>query len=504
MRLAMLGLSHESNTFAADQVEVAILEAELLRGYEIIRRHGGADTILTGFLSAGTGEVDVVPLVYTEVTPMGPLTREAVDFFVDEATRALKDRGPWDGILLSLHGAAVAEHLTDVDGYLLNIVRSVVGEIPIGVCLDLHANISPAMVLRSDVLATYRTNPHVDARERGAEVADLIIRTIRGEVHPTQALVEVPAIIDILRQNTSVPPMSDLITELEATLTEPGVLTASVAEGYPYADTPDMGMSVVVVTDADQIAAQRHAGRLAEKVWAARHDFVGRAVTVDDALLRAAGGAGTTLLLDVGDNIGGGSGGDSVVLLAAAQRLGVSDLVCVIADSDAAAACHRAGVGETLTVRLGGRTEPAAGPPLTVTGTVRFMDSGRYEDAGPTHSGERYFDAGPTAVLDLDGGQTIVVTSRALTAGSAAQLTSSGLDPAAFSVIVAKGVHSPLASYGPFATEIILVDTPGVTAANLRRFTYRHRRRPLFPFEPEAEFAIDHTTGPENRALHSV
>jgi microcystin degradation protein MlrC len=419
------------------------------------------------------------------------ITKDALEELADEMMRLLAEGGPWDGVLMALHGAAVAEHLADVDGYLLRRARETVGpDVPIGTAMDLHANISPAMVKHSDVLVTYRTNPHVDARERAIEVAELIIGAARGQIRPVQALQQLPAAINILCQNTGTPPMRDVLADLAATMAVPGVLTATVAEGYPYADVPEMGMAVVVVTDGDRDAAHAHARQLAGKVWARRAQFDAAAASVEDALRRGATAErGPVLLLDVGDNIGGGSPGDSVVILSAAIRLGIPGVLSIIADPEAARACETAGVGAQVALTIGAKTDPDVGPPLAVSGTVRALHDGVWEDTGPTHTGTRHYDAGPSAAVDLDGGQILILCSRVVMPASPGQLTSLGIDPAGVAVIVAKGVHSPLAGYGPLAADVIQVDTPGVTAASLSRLTYRNRRQPLFPFEPEAAYA---------------
>jgi microcystin degradation protein MlrC len=491
VRLAALGLMHEANTFAPSRVDLAAFENDgILRGQQIVDRHVNARTTMAGFLAAaepgglgGPASVEVVPLLFTTVTPAGPITADALRTLADRLVAELAEAGPWDGVLAALHGAAVAEDCDDVDGYLLERFRSVVGAgTPIGAALDLHANISPRMAEHADLLLTYRTNPHVDAKERAYEVAQLVAAAARQEVVPAQALVQVPAVIDILRQNTDASPMREILAALDRTLAVPGVLTASVAEGYPYADVPELGMSVVVVADGDAALARREADLLAKEILSRRTELTGRAVPVPEAIRQARDAddtaSGPVLLLDVGDNIGAGAPGDSVVLLDAARHLGLRELLCIVDDADAVARCWQAGVGGWVELRIGARTDPSVGPPLDTVGTVRGLSLGRYEDTGATHAGQRHFDSGRTAVVSLDEGQTVVLTSRVVLPSSLAQLTSLGLDPLAFRAIVAKGVHSPLAAYGPIAREVLFVDTPGVTSADLRRFPYRKARLP--------------------------
>lgn len=495
IRLAALGLSHEANTFATGRVDLATFEAcGVLRHEEITSAHADAATTMSGFLTARSWEdVELVPLLFTTVTPAGSITADALDPLVEEMTALLAGQGPWDGVLLALHGAAVAEHVADVDGHILARVRQVVGpDVPVGVALDLHANISERMAEHVDVLITYRTNPHVDARERAEETARLVVAAARGEIRPTPALRRLPAVINILAQNTQDEPMHTILAERAEVELAPGVLTASVAEGYPYADVPEMGMSAVVVTDADPTGARRLARRLASFVWDRRHAFFPSAATVTEAVRRAAAAPrGPVLLLDVGDNIGGGSPGDSVVLLAEARRLGLTGVLAIINDPAGAARCHEAGTGARVGLTIGASTDPHVGPPIDIAGTVRHVHDGRYHDTGPTHTGQRDFDTGPTSVIDTEDGTTIVLTSKVVMPSSRAQLTVLGLDPLNHTAIIAKGVHSPLAAYGPIARQIIQVDSPGVTSADLDRFTYTRRPRPLYPFDSDVTYQPD-------------
>lgn len=493
VRIAALGLAHESNTFATRPVNLSTFEATgILRGPDIVAVHGDANTTMSGYLAAGQlADVDLVPLLYTAATPAGRISREAVLSFADEMCGLLTEHGPFDGVLAALHGAAVADGIPDVDGFLLRRFREVIGpDVPMGVTLDLHANISAEMCAHVNALTTYQTNPHVDPRERASEIASIIIRASRREVRPVVAFQPIPAVINILCQNTGTPPMSDIMSDLEAVKRSPGVLTATVAEGYPYADVLEMGMSTVVVTDADIDLARRHACDLAAKVWDRRAAFDTDVVSADDAVRRAAAAPhGPVLLLDVGDNIGGGSPGDSVVLLNAAREAGIASLLTIVADPAAVDACRAAGIGATVDLEFGARSDPQTGPAVRASATVLVLDRGVYEDPGPTHSGQRRYDAGPTAAVRLNTGQTVVLCSKVVLPASPVQVTSLGPMLESFQIIVAKGVHSPLAGYGPFVAEVIQVDTPGVTSADLSRFDYRFRRRPLYPFEPDAQFS---------------
>jgi microcystin degradation protein MlrC len=496
IRLALAGISHETNTFSVVPADLAWFADEgILRGDEVRDVYASSQADVAGFLAAESAYgVRVEPLLFTYANPSGTITADAFETIVGEIVGLVRDRGPWDGVLLAQHGAAVSERFRDADAEVIRRVREVVGpDVPIGMTNDMHANLSPAMIAGTDVTTVYRTNPHLDARDRGLECAGLVIRTIRGEVRPVQALEQIPAAIEIVRQYTVVSPMREICEDLDAVLRRPGILTASVAEGYPWADVEEMGMSFLAVSDGDPSIARDATRWLAQRAWERREDFVGREPTADDAL-RAAdlaatpGRGGPVVLMDVGDNIGGGGPGDSTILLEAAQRLGVRGFLCILFDPAAVRMCADAGEGGEITTTVGAHTDQRHGRPVRVTGRVRRLTGGRWEDPEPVHGGYRFFDAGPTAVLDTTDGATIVLTTRLIAPVSLAQLPAAGVDPREPRIIAAKGVVSPRPAYERVASQIVLVDTPGVTANDLRGFDYRHRRRPLFPLERDLTY----------------
>ena len=492
LRVAVLGFHHESNTFAPVPATLGrFLAGGLTEGAEIAERYGSSQATLAGFLElVALDDVDCIPLVHADLNPMGTITEEAFEHLVGKMTRALVEHGPWDVVLLALHGAAVAAHQPDADGEIIVRVRETVGpEVVIGVALDMHANISARMIDNCDILNAYLTNPHVDPRARARQVADLAVAAARGLIRPVMAFAAPPLVIGILRQGTSDWPMSQLVARAAEHSEHPDVLSVSVVEGFPYADVAEMGMSFVAVTDGDRTLAQEIVEQLAVEAWQLRDEFVGEAVDVDEALLRAAASpTRPVVLLDVGDNVGGGSPADSTHVLAAAQRLGIRNLFHSLCDAAAVEQCRAAGIGASLRFEIGARTDELHGAPVTVTARVRHLDDGRFEDAGVTHGGFRFFDAGQRALLETDDGHFVLLTSRPMGNTSRAELTSIGLDPSDLQVIVAKGVHSPRGAYEPIAAEMIQLNTRGCTTADLNSLTYRHRRRPMFPFEPHTTF----------------
>lgn len=493
MRVATLGFHHESNTFAPVP---ASLEQFLASGPDegdgLVAKYAESQATLAGFIEAAGAEPDVelVPLVYFDLNPMGTITSEALDHISARLLRELDDNGPWDAILLALHGAAASEGCLDADGEVLERIRGRVGaDTPIAVTYDMHANISQRMVECATVVNTYMTNPHLDARLRARECAEVLFRAVRGEVRPVMALEKPPVAVNILRQGTSDPPMRELVAMAAAAAARPGVLSVSIAEGFPYADVPEMGMAVVAVTDDDVSLARDIARELAVAVWDARAELEGEGVAIDAALGRAArADAHPVVLLDVGDNVGGGSPGDSTHVLAAAQRLGIGGLFHSLCDPAAVEACARAGVGASVEVQAGGTTDDRHGDAVTIAGVVRMLDDGKFSDDGPTHGGWRFYDHGPRALVHTRDDHLVLLTSYPRGNTSRQELVSAGIDPLTQPIIVAKGVHSPRAAYEPIAAEMIWLNTPGCTSADISALDYVHRPRPMFPYERDTDY----------------
>jgi len=489
MRLATLGVAHETNTFS--RVAASYDMWDIVRGDGLREKYATSTTTLAGYFAAAEQlGFDLVPLLFAVTGPIGTITRDAFDRIVGEMLTLLEQQGPWDGVLLPQHGAAVSEEYPDADGEVVRRVRALVGpDVPIGVSLDMHANLSQAVIEHSTVTTVYRTNPHLDAKDRAAECAELIVRTIKGEIHPVQALEMPPLVVNIVKQFTGEEPMRNIVAGIDEELTRPGMLSASVAEGYPYADVEEMGMGFLAVHDGDLSAARDAARRLARRAWEQREALQGDVMSVTEALQYAAAAPkGPIVLMDVGDNIGGGSSADSTYILAEAKRLGIRSLLQTLYDPEAVMACVVAGVGANVELNVGGKTDDLHGSPVPVTGRVRTLFDGTWEDPYPTHGGWRFFDSGTTAVLQTTDGHTLVLTSNRTGNTSLEQMYAVGVRPEQFQICVAKGVVSPRPAYSRVAQEIVLVNTPGVTTADLSFFTYHRRRRPLYPFEPDAKY----------------
>jgi len=486
MRVGIIALLQESNTFIHDRTTLRHFEQDLLaEGDDVRRRFFGSPHEVGGFFEGlDAAGVQAVPIFAARALPHSVIEAETFNTLLARMTACVQRAGPLDGLLVAPHGATVSETDPDADGAWLTRVREMVGPgKPIIGTLDLHANLSRAMVVACDALIAYRTNPHLDQKDRGLEAARLVIRAARKEIRPVMAARFPKMAINIERQLTAdahFQPLYELADQIGRT---PGILSTSLVHGFPYADVAEMGASVLVVSDGDGEAANRYADQLAEEWWRRRDDFVGRLLDVDAAVASAGRLEGVTCLLDMGDNVGGGSPGDGTWLAHALAKKGPLPAFVCLADPGAVAVCQAVGVDGETPLSMGGKSDARHGTPFVADVKVRGLFDGKFTETQARHGGFTSFDQGDTVLVETESGLTVMLTSRRMAPFSLRQLTAFGIEPTRFRVLVAKGVHAPVAAYAPVCRNLLRVDTPGVTSADLNRLDYRHRRRPMFPFE---------------------
>ena len=492
MRVGIIAFMHESNTFIEARTTIEHFEQDLLcEGEEVRRRMEGTHHEVGGFFEGlAQRGLEAVPIFAARALPHGPLTSSCFETLLERMNSALAKAGRLDGLLVAPHGAMVCESTVDADGEWLSRLRARFGPaIPIIGTLDLHANLSPRMVRACNALVAYRTNPHVDQRQRGMDAA-MLLNWTRFSIPPIMAAAFLPMAVNIERQATSEAHFRGLRAQAspeydDAMRTECDVFAQSFVLGFPYADVPYMGAAVIAV--GGSAAAERAAREIAVDCWLHRADFVGQLTSVEDAVRQAEKLAGPVCLLDMGDNVGGGSPADGTVLLHPLARDRLRSFIC-LCDPHACEQARKAGVGGRVRLTVGGKTDRRHGDPFTADFTVRGLYDGRFEETEVRHGGIKSFDQGPTAVVDTDDGITVMLTSKRMPPFSLRQLTTFGIDPAKFQVLVAKGVHAPVAAYAPVCKHLIRVNTPGVTTADMTQLEYHHRRRPMFPFEPDTQW----------------
>lgn len=507
MRIGILGLLHESNTFSTQKTHLNDFSDDVLAfGNDVIERFQGVHHELGGFIQglkqSNHLAVETVGLFAARALPSGIITKACFNTLVEQMVHAVENAGHLDGLLVAPHGATVSEAQRDADGYWLSCIRDLVGEdLPIIGTLDSHANVSRLMVESCNAIMAYRTNPHLDQMAVGMEAARLMVRTLSGEVSPSMAAVSLPLAISIDRQCTSESPLQDYCRQLDLQRHQPKVLGNSLILGFPYADVEEMGAATLAVTDNDPALAQRLALESAADLWQTRFQLRCTAPTLDEVWPEIAATPDRLCLLDMGDNVGGGSSADGTVLLQKFVTTRFQSALVCIYDPESVQDCLSVGLGSSVRLQIGGKTDTIHGPPVNVQGKVISLHDGIFRESNPRHGGFTEFNQGLTAIIQLDDGPTVMLTSRRMVPFSLEQIRSCGLDPTYYKVLVAKGVNAPIAAYQEVCPSMVRIDTPGSTSADLFRLKYRHRTSPCFPWEEETNWTSTQATAYRGRVL---
>jgi microcystin degradation protein MlrC len=410
-RIALGSIFTECNQLGGVPIDITWFErSDFHRGEDVLKVSSGA---VGGMLQAlREYHADAAPLLYASTCPGGSLTAACYTQLKMELLDRLHGALPVDGILLSLHGAAAAENAPDLEGDLIGAVRQLVGpKVPIVATLDLHANVTADMVRFADALIAWATYPHRDTFTTGVRGARMVLDIVTGRDRPMMAMAKVPVLTGGIRCSTEGDdPFAHLMRLTKSHEGRDGVLSTSLFIVHPYLDQPGMGSGPLVITDNDMEKAVGIARRIAEQLWARRLEFEPELSTPDEAITRGLKVDGPVLLVESADNCGGGAAGDSVASLKALLRAHVAQISLVpVVDPGAAAACHRVGVGGTVTVALGHQCDPRWGQPVTVTGRVTRLSDGRFRYVGGIWDNIEG-NMGPSVVLTIGAIQVLVAS----------------------------------------------------------------------------------------------
>jgi microcystin degradation protein MlrC len=502
-RIALLGFSIECNRFAPIATEADFRTRTLIGGPDLIAEaRSPAPRMLgelPGFLAAmdAAGVWEPVPGLLAMAEPNGPVEQGFFDRLMQRWEHDLTEAGPLDGVYLVLHGAGLTTGDHDPEGTLLALVRRIVGpDVPVVATFDLHANVSEADVALLNGFVGYRTNPHLDMRERGAEAAVLLGRLLGG-TRSFLARIRLPIVPPTVTQLTGrdAPnrPYGELIDLGQQRMTEAPyagrVLNVSVMGGFAFADTPFNGLTVVV-TATDQEAADLLAREIAAAGWARRAKFRPNLISLEDAVRLAKATERPLIFADVADNPGGGGRGNTMVILQAFHAAGVSNaLVGVIHDPDLAAEAHALGVGATFLARFNRGGGDAFSKPFAATAVVAGLRDQPIRGRRGIYANNT-LEVGKAAALTLDGLTVIVLTNRYQCADPMF-FEAFGIDIAAAKVVVVKSRGHFRGGFDEFFRhdQVIEVDAPGLTSPILSRFPWQHMPRPVLPIDEAVEWS---------------
>ncbi len=495
MRIAIGQLWQETNTFNPLPTTAEDFQAfGVLRGAELVQEMADTNE-LGGFiqsLSAWPERPEIVGLARLPAWPSGPLTADARRWLFEVFDEALAQSGPLDGVLLALHGALAGEDDPDVTGTLLARTRRALGPgVPLVATLDLHANVTKAMIRAADALVLFHTVPHVDVAETGQRGAAVLRRLVIDGIRPVTSWVKLPLVLPAERANTEQP--GTLSAELKARLIEleqqAGILAAGLATVQPWLDVPELGSAVVMVSTPQ--AAEQAAGsaeQLAELLWRRRREYLPELVPVHEAVRLAweqsQRNPGLVVLSDPADATTSGAPGDSTALLAELLKYRWSGPVLItLVAPEVVEACQALGPGGTFVGPVGGRRDTRFSRPLPVTAQVERLFQARFILSGHL-SKNLPIDMGPSAVLAL-GAVQLVVTSRSGPHFAPQLFQAAGIDPFAAAVLVAKSPAGFRAAYQSRARQIWSVSAPGCAPPDFWNYSYRRRLQPCWPWEAD-------------------
>jgi microcystin degradation protein MlrC len=492
-RAVVAMMQHETNTFSPVPTPLARFGSDgtsVPTGPEVARIYRGTGTGIGAFLDlASNGGMEVVTPVAGHAAPSGPVQADAYTFMTDAICDAVE--AGCDVCFLDLHGAMVTELADDGEGPLLARLRSIAPDLPIAVSLDLHANITDAIVDNCTALVGYKTYPHVDMYAAAEHAGNIVLRSMAGEVSPVMRWAGRPILAQTLRMGHDDEPMGPLL-ELARRHESEGLLAVSVFGGFPLADIWDAGLSVVTVADGDAGLAAEVRDQMLEAAWAERQEFLFAAEPLATTIARAKTYRdGPTVLLDHADNAASGGTQDTVHVLAEVLAQGLDDVAMfAICDPEAVQQMTAAGVGATVRLSLGGKTDMPSigrqGEPIEVTGIVGALTDGVFEITAEMGRGTRAA-MGPSARLDL-GTVQVVVISRQTEPFDLGHLRSLGIEPTEKRYLILKSRIHFRAGFGPITRRELPCNGVGVTSSDNSLFDFQHGRRPIFPLDP--------TTGP--------
>ena len=495
--IAVGGFQHETNTFAPSKADYSAFEQgggwpPLTFGEAIAPRLAGANIPATGAFATLHAAGHRTPgLAWGAASPSAHVTRDAFERIVGEMTTRLAQAGAVDGVYLDLHGAMVTEHLDDGEGEILARVRRIVGpRVPVIASLDLHANVTRAMMECADGLVAYRTYPHIDMAATGTRAAELLARTLAAGRPLAKAMRPLDFLTGLSSQSTFIEPGRRLYDELERLEREHDVVL-SFTPGFPMADFPECQMAVFGY-GADPASVERAVAALAHAVHDAEPEFALDLYDPAEAVARAMrrGDVGAPVVLaDTQDNPGAGGNGDTTGLLAALLARDPRDTVLgLLIDRASAKQAHELGLGRTAPFRLGETSGVAGHVPLAGEFTVAALNDGRFTCTGPMFKGFK-MELGPMAVLQR-GNVRVVLASKKVQAADQAMFRHVGIEPVQQRILALKSSVHFRADFQPLAKEVLVVVAPGPAKADPTMFQWTRLRpglrlKPLGPaFQP--------------------
>jgi microcystin degradation protein MlrC len=474
-RFVVAVMRHETNTFSpvptpvVDFGRIGPTDGPAF-GDEALRVYRDTNNPVAAYIDLAEAEgAEIVFPVAANAHPSAPAPDAIIDLCVERISEAVA--AGCDALFLDLHGAMVTQGYDDGEGLLLRRIREISPELPIALALDFHTNLTSEIVDNATIIAGYRTYPHIDMYETGDRAGRTLL--------------------------PSMEPMKSMMTKAIAAESDGRVLNASIFGCFPLADIPHVGLSAIVVGDKrnDPDQAERLLYDILGEGWDRREEFIYPVEPVETSItdaksLAESEGDGPIILADHGENTGSGGSQDVMAVLQEVMRQGLTNVVAgPFCDPTSVQTMVDAGVGATITLQLGGKTDTPSmnlkGEPLEVTGTIRRITDGAFTVTGPMFTGVK-MNIGRCAVLDT-GDIEIVVSEGRYEPFDTGCFTHAGIDPTRKSFVLIKSRQHFRAGFEPMSKGIVLVSGPGCCSSDYSLFPWKNLRRPIYPLDPDVE-----------------
>ena len=492
MKIGIGGIYHETNTFSATRTGIESFKRNYFIGVDMIENLGKSSTSIGGFISSAEKNNDVIiPVLYTAATPSATISKKAFRKLVNDFFHSTDDWEKMDAFLLAQHGAMSVEDNEDAEGYFIKKVKRKLGERPLVVTVDYHANISEKMICNCASIVGYDTYPHVDIFERAVD-AYRIVKAINSTAKHdclSNIFLKLPILGVPQAISTEEGVFKQAMEKVHYYEEDPDIANITLCGGYVYADRKSTGISIVASYWGESGKAKRAVVDIGKFIWDNRERITVENTGVREALAQASASADfPVILVDVADNVGGGTPGDGTVILKGLLDREMVGSVVYIADPEAVNSCMEKGVGKNIKLKIGGKTDDVHGGPVQVDGYIDTISDGEFTNIGKNMTGMKTKMG--KSVLLIAGGIKIVLTQYPTPPFDPGMFLKMGIDPGKERYVVVKGAVAWKTGINTQPARAIYVDTPGLCSADLNSFDYRMISRPVFPLD-EFDFIIE-------------
>jgi microcystin degradation protein MlrC len=482
MRIFAASIATETNTFSP----IPTSRASFNSFYAAPGRHPDEPKLCTAplFVARRRAKAEGFTLIEGScfwAEPSGTVVRRDYERMRDEILAELEAAMPVDAVLMGFHGAFVADGYDDVEGDVLERIRAIVGErCVIGCEYDPHCHMTEKRVRLATISTVFKEYPHVDFLERGEELVELVLQTLRGKIKPVASLYD-PRMWDFFPTTTE--PMRSFVDRIKAMEGKDGILHISIAHGFGHGDVPEMGVRTLVYTDDQKAKGDALAKRLAEEIWEKRGQWCPATLDMAPAFEQALAHNGRlAIVAEPSDNAGGGAASDCTATIHELIKRRVDKAaVAPVWDPVAVEFCMMAGPGARIPLRFGGKAAAESGPPVDAEVEVVATRADGWQMFGAAK-----VPVGDTAAVRIGGVDVILISKRTQALGTEL-FTQLGLRIEDYRVMVLKSAQHFAGAYGPHASLIVRADTGGCCPQDIAKHHYKKLRRPQWPLDRNVE-----------------